>query len=454
MRRLVVASAILAALLTMPLGLAAADPISPNFTTNSARATAALEYLLAAQGPDGSIDGSIGETADFVIGAAAAGYDPATLHGCAGGTGALSFIATASDAAGADAGKTGKAILAVVAAGADPANFAGRDLPARLAALYHPATGAYGDGATFGQALAMLAVAASGNSVPAAATAWLASLQGGDGSWSYGSVAPAAGDGDTNSTAIALMALGAAGVHSADSAALTYLSSQQVSGGGFAYSTAWGATSDPDSDAVVLQALLAVGQDPEGPAWSQPSGNVLTDLRAMQGADGGFVYPGWGESAFVTSQVPAALMRVPYGAPVHPTAGLSVPPAACPSPSPSPTPSSASPTPRRTATPTPRPTARPTVRPTAPPASSQPAASPTAESTTPASASVVVGPSVVVAAATAAAGGAGGGPPAPTGSSGSSGDVPAPLVYALAAVVGLAAVACGGWLLSVWLGKR
>ena len=368
MRRLVVASAILATLLTTPLSLAAADPTQPTVATDSTRATAALAYLLAAQGADGSIDGSLGETSDFVIGAAAAGYDPATLHGCAGDAGALSFIATASDAAATDAGKTGKAILAVVAAGGDPAEFEGRDLPARLAALYNAATGAYGDGATFGQSFAVLAVVASGGSVPAGAAAWLASLQGSDGSWSYGSVPPSAGDGDTNSTAIALMALDVAGVHSADPAALAYLASQQVAGGGFPYSTAWGTASDPDSDSIVLQALIATGQDPEGPAWSQGADNVLTDLRAMQAADGGFVYPGWGESAFATSQVPAALMRLPYGAAVHPRTGLSVPTTACSSPSlgPSLGPSTSA-TALRTPTPTPRRTARPTVRPTAPP---------------------------------------------------------------------------------------
>src|ERR1035437_10444221 len=69
MRRLVVASAILATLLTMPLGIAAASQTTQPATapTDSERATAALEYLLAAQRPDGSIDGKLGETADFVI---------------------------------------------------------------------------------------------------------------------------------------------------------------------------------------------------------------------------------------------------------------------------------------------------------------------------------------------------------------------------------------------------
>ena len=88
MRRLVVASAILASLLTtltLPLAGVAAAPNALPVTapTDPERAAAALSYLWAAQRPDGSLDKSLGETADFVIGAAAAGYDPATLQGCA-----------------------------------------------------------------------------------------------------------------------------------------------------------------------------------------------------------------------------------------------------------------------------------------------------------------------------------------------------------------------------------
>jgi len=341
MRRLVVASAILATLLTMPLSLAAATPTTHPATapTDADRATEALSYLLAAQRADGSIDGSIGETADFVIGTAAAGYDPSTLTGCSGGTGALSFLATASDAAGGDAAKTGKTVLAVVAAGGDPTNFAGRDLLARLAALYHDPTGAFGDGSTFSQAFAIMAVVASGGSVPAGASAELAALQDSDGSWSYGASPVPAGGGDTNSTAIALMALDAAGVHSADAAGLAYLASQQLGDGGFPYqnSSALGPPlSDPDSDAIVLQALVAAGQDPVAPRWSKGPNDVLTNLRADQGADGGFAYPGnKSENAFTTSQVPAALMHVPYAANVHSTPGASIPTSDCPSASPS-----------------------------------------------------------------------------------------------------------------------
>jgi hypothetical protein len=465
MRRPVVASAILATLLMVPLGMAAAAPIPSVAVTDSARATAALEYLVAAQKSDGSIDASLGETADLVIGAAAAGYDPATLTGCAGISSALDFLATGSDGATADAGATGKAILAVVSAGGDPSSFSGRDLTARLAALYDSGTGAYGDGSTISQSYAILAIVASEGAVPTLATDELISLQGpADGSWSYGSAQESAGDGDSNDTAVALMALEESGVHTvatdaAEAAALTYFATQQVDDGGFAYSTAWGATSDADSDAEVIQALIAAGQDPLSAGWSRGSGNALTAMRAAQGTDGGFAYLTYGESAFTTREIPAALMGVPYAAAVRFTPGKSVPTSSCAAgSSPSATASasaSASASPSPTQTPTPTPTPRPTAAPTSGPIT-VPASAPTTSGAAPATVAATETPAytatdaaALVAGETAAPSAAPAGPVAPAGStgSGSSGGIPAPLAYALAALAALGAVSVGGWLL-------
>lgn len=474
MRRLVVASAILATFLTMPLALAA--PASATPPTDSERATAALQYLLAAQTANGSIDGSLGETADFVIGTAAAGYDPATLHGCSSGTGALEFLATASDTAAADAAATGKAVLAVVAAGGDPTAFAGRNLLARLSGLYH-ANGNYGDGSTFAQAFAILALHASGRGVQAAALMALLALQDTDGSWSYGTSPVAAGAGDTNSTAIALMALESVGDHSADANALAYLKTQQLADGGFPYqnsSTYGPPTSDPDSDSIVLQALVAAGENPEAAAWSQGSSNVVTNLRAGQGFDGGYAYPGMAENAFTTSQVPAALLRIPYSRAVHPVAGRALSTAACPSPSPSSTASAAptlSPTPMPTASPTPTPTVRSTPRTTPRPtvrstirAATTPTVEPAAatlSADTPGPVAIVLpvptptgttygAPTQGVAGATLA----GDSSVARGNDAGSSGGLPTPVLYAIAALFALVAVAGAGWVFMLRPGRR
>lgn len=372
MRRFAAASAILATLLVFPVAqVAATSAITtpPSHAANAAptdtdRATSALEYMLAAQGSDGSLDGSIGETADFVIGAADAGYDPSTLTGCSGTTSALDYIATASDSATTNAGGTAKAILAVVGAGLDPTNFQGRNLISRLTALYDSGAGLYGAGDNWSQSLAILALLSSGQSVPSAAADYLTTVQDADGSWEYTGGPGNAGDGDSNSTALVLEALHAAGITSADSATFTYLTSQQVASGGFAFSTAYGSSSDPDSDSYVIQGLVAAGENPTDSAWSQGSNNALTDLRSMQATDGGFVDPTYGESVFTTSEVPAGLMRMPYGAVTHFAAGAAVPTTSCPAaPAPTPTPT---PTPTASgAAPTPTPTPALTLPPTA-----------------------------------------------------------------------------------------
>jgi len=465
MRRRLVASALLATILSLPLGFAAlspsvARPVDAAGPADTERATSALHYLWAAQAADGSIDGSIGETADFVFGTAAAGFDPATLQTCDGSAGALGFLATASDAATADAARTGKAVLAVVAAGLDPSDFEGRDLPARLDALYHSDTGSYGDGSTFAQSFAILGVEAGGGSTPAAAIDRLKASQGSDGSWSYGTAAPAPGEGDSNSTAIALMALAAAGDHSADTAALAYLHTQQMPDGGFAYQnpSPWApAVSDPDSDAMVLQALVAAGEDPESAAWLQGGSSVLTHLRSTQGADGGYAYPSMGESAFTTSQVPAALVGIPYGAAVTFVAGRSLPAIACPTPTPtaSPTPSpTASPTPTASRTPkaAPKPTVRTTPKPTLQPsATDEPAAQ-----TSPTEPAPTAQPSPsAVPAQTDLPSPTGLQTPLPAPEGSGSGDPGDPtLAYLAAAALGLLVVVGGGWALMAGPGRR
>ena len=248
------------------------------------------------------------------------------------------------------------------------------------------------------------------------------------------------GLGDTNSTAMALMALDVAGIGSADSKGLAYLKSQQQDDGGFLFAGMYGPPADPDSDALVIQAIVAAGGDPASTAWSQNSINVLDHLRAAQGADGGFVTPGWGESAFTTTEIPAALMRVPYGAPVHPIAGRSVPTSSCPTATPTATPT-ASPT--ASPTPTPTPTARPTARPTDQPASPSPADSieptPTPEPTATPTSAPTASPSERVAGSTAA--------PAAPGPGNSDPFVPPALLYGGAALAGLLIVVGGGWFL-------
>jgi len=324
----------------LPLPLHASIAASSGLSSDSARAVAALRYLSGQQRPDGSLDGSPGETEDFILGARAAGDDPATLTTCGGGS-AYGFLAAQVTSATADAGKTAKLILALTAGGRDPRAFGGLHPTVRLASFYDPASGAFGDGATFTQALAILALRAAGQSVPAAAVAHLEALQDPDGSWNH-EAASGATTGDTNSTAIALMALAAVGDAAPVPAALAYLHGAQGAGGGFPYQAGPGAASDPDSDALVLEALTALHQSPVAPARTTAGHTVLDDLRRFQAPDGGFVFPGnTAPDAFTTSQIPAGLERVPLPGLAPWTPGRAITTRVCGTPHPAATPAPA-----------------------------------------------------------------------------------------------------------------
>ncbi|MBF6605586.1 MAG: hypothetical protein IVW53_08415 [Chloroflexi bacterium] len=310
-------SALLAVFVFAPATRAQVDPGSR-----------AVSYLAAHQAADGSLDGSIGETEDLVLGAAASGYDPATLTSTAGKT-PFDYLATRLPAATADAGGTAKLILALIAGGRDPRTFGGLDLVARLGAAYDATSGHFGDGSTFTQALAILALAGAAAPdvpLPTRALDALVAAQDGDGSWNYTGFRDAPLGGDSNSTAVAIMAL-VAGGRVATSAPLTaatgYLHSVQQPDGGFPYQGGAGAVSDPDSDALVLEALAALGADAAGPAWTVGTATPYGDLlRFQDAASGGFHYPGkTAPDTFTTSEVPQGLAQAPLPVVGHFAAG-------------------------------------------------------------------------------------------------------------------------------------
>lgn len=375
----------------MPFPIGAAFPAGYGQATEGDSGVAALKYLNSQQTADGSIPGfgGPGATEDFAIGAAAAGYDPSTLKASSGKS-VYDYLKTQSPVG---AGATAKLILAVAAGRQDPRAFGGHDLVAQLNSYYQSSTGAFSDGSTFGQALSVLALAQSAPPVPTAAISWLKGLQDTDGSWNYQSASNSTA-GDTNSTGIALMALAAVGDHGRDAAALAWLHTQQLADGGFPYqnSNTYGPpSSDVDSDALVLQGLVAAFEDPAARAWAVGGKTILTHLQSQQDpVSGGFGFGGPPDAA-TTSQVPAALERAFF--PVYPgyTIGSAltgprpgqqavsrVPAQACPSgpkPAPAPTPS---PTPAPTPIPSPTPTPTPTPAPAAPLAAT-PAGPPTTE---------------------------------------------------------------------------
>ena len=167
--------------------------------------------------------------------------------------------------------------------------------------------------------------------MPAAAVHHLVAAQDSDGGWDYLLIKDDPNGGtnfdtsDTNSTAMVLMALNAAGAGSRNASGLAWLHTQQDGDGGFPYQA--GAGTDPDSTALVLQALIATGQNPVAPAWAPGGNSPLAELIATQDAGGGFTFPGnAGPDPFTTAQVPPALELAPYPVSVAFTQGSRPPP--------------------------------------------------------------------------------------------------------------------------------
>jgi hypothetical protein len=334
------ASSVLAAILTStPTAAAAAcDP-----------ATRAIQYLASKQMADGSIDASLAETADFVLGAASDGVDPNTLKASSGKSVYDFFAAdlgTGSPKAYTDANQLGKLIQALVTGHFDPTKFAGKNLLAKLTGspMYDSSTGAYADGLggsnqAFTQAQAILGLTSAKNgafTVPAKALTELKGLRSTSGPTKGGW--QAFGSFDTNTTSMALMALTAAGDTAGNDTAMYsdafgFLRTQQdPNSGGFTFTTDFGTDSDPDSDALVIQALTAGGQDPGSLTWSNAKGNAVGDILSFQDpATGGFFFSHGGKlQAFATSQVPAGLTRTPFPVAGKYSAGATIPAPGCP----------------------------------------------------------------------------------------------------------------------------
>ncbi len=203
-------------------------------------------------------------------------------------------------------GSAGKLALALVTAGADPADFAGFDAVAALQGQFAE-DGSAGVTDAYNQGLAMLGLAAAGEPVPQAATDFLLGLQAADGelagSWDdgFGTM------GNADATAMAIMALRAAG-QAADADALQaagdFLEQSRLESGGWGYGP--GMPESANSTALGVQALSALGRDTGGAmdallAWQQPSGAFAADF-----GDGPF------DDFFTTLQALPALTGQPY----------------------------------------------------------------------------------------------------------------------------------------------
>lgn len=277
----------------------------------------ALDWLRARQSADGGFAGdfdgasSLGATMEAIFAIVGGGEDPADW--VRDGNTPISFLESQASEALSTPGDTAKLILATVAAGQDPRDFGGLDLLASLEATLddsHRYGGAEA-GNVFAQSLAILALKAAGRPIPTSAVDWLVNVQLEDGSWSWnGDTTP--GGGDSNTTALAVQSLVAAGGQDAAvSKALEYLRGIQNEDGGFPYQkpSSFGSDTDANSTAYVIQALIATGNDPSGDKWAVGGTTPVAALTALQLENGAFAWQSSvpGENYLATAQAMPAL---------------------------------------------------------------------------------------------------------------------------------------------------
>ena len=104
---------------------------------------------------------------------------------------------------------------------------------------------------------------------------------------------------DTNSTAFAIQALALFGRTTEAASGIAFLLTAQASAGDFVGGFPWftGGEVDANSTALVLQAIVSVGQSPIASAWTVGGSNPLLALQLFQlvapGADEGAMFASW-----------------------------------------------------------------------------------------------------------------------------------------------------------------
>lgn len=289
-----------------------ATPVSAQ--GNTASVEKAIAWLQTQQQPDGGFAGfsgasDPGATIDAIFAMVAA----QTLGINADTESAVKYLESGDIAlvfAQTSAGSAAKLSLALAATGNDPHDFNGVD-PLSIVEV-GAGLGMIGLG-PYDHAIGIQALVATGTPVPELAIETARGSQIEDGSWAFDGTMTA-GAGDTNTTAMMVQALVAAGVTDDEmvAKAMTYLLSAQNEDGGFPYQP--GAESDANSTALVLQALIALNDS----ANAEAQAKAETALQGMQNDSGAFYYmtstPD--DNAYATVQAIPALVGVAFPLPV------------------------------------------------------------------------------------------------------------------------------------------
>ncbi|MHB8219104.1 MAG: prenyltransferase/squalene oxidase repeat-containing protein, partial [Acidimicrobiales bacterium] len=269
----------------------------------------------------GSASADLSATAQSILALSAANAELTTAR-----TG-LGYLQAHQAAFVTDEGATGPGQVALlildnVALGDNPRSFGGTNLVTELLATEQTSgadAGLFGTQAqvtgyaagTYQQGLALAALAAAGvrdHADTAAAISWLVAEQCPGGGWTTPDLAVNTCNGtpvnfagpDTNSTSVAVDGLAAQGAlaPSVAGGALSFLTAGQDADAGWSYypnSASTPGTTDPDSTALVIQALVALGVSPQSPSLVKGTADPVSALLSFQltsgSGAGGFFYP-------------------------------------------------------------------------------------------------------------------------------------------------------------------
>jgi hypothetical protein len=296
----------------LSLALIVGLPASAWALSDGKRAARGAAYLSSQQQPDGSIPAfsPIGSTSDAVLAFVASGVGGKAMNK------AIGYLRAQTSAGKVNnLGWRAKVVLALDAAGKDPAAFGGHDLVREIrSTLGH--NGRFGSDPVLDDALAVLALASTGTPPAPRASAWLLHAQCPDGGWAYDEPYDPAHDNahchsgssdfydsDSNTTGYVVMALAATG-HTgwAASPFAFFHTLRDPDKGGWSYSGSFIAT-DANSTSLVLQAYAAAGVH-------IPSGGVAA-LRALQHTDCGAWAYSWNGDKLGDPDVGASIAAVP-----------------------------------------------------------------------------------------------------------------------------------------------
>jgi iron complex transport system substrate-binding protein len=269
----------------------------------------ALDYLQTQQEPSTGGYGTGASTADSTLAIGSAGYKASEWRNGPEGLTLMEYwLSNARGYSRVSAGEAGKLTLGLVAAdGCLPSD------ALKAENYYDPGTGMYHPD-SINQAFAILGTAARNQPVPAKAVDYLKSKIQPDGGWKYGDLPFFTTD--TNTTAAAVMALIAAGESPSTTeviSGLNFIKSSQGTDAGFFYSDVYTTTSDTNSTAYAVQAIIAAGDDPAARKWVVDSTNPISYLLDMQLPDGSFEWMnGAGANILATQQAIPALLEKPF----------------------------------------------------------------------------------------------------------------------------------------------